>query len=68
MVFILNIILFHFIREVIEPIGDGPQFNPDGTADIQSNLHNNKLHYQITANDFVRPKNKTAVATGQEHL
>lgn len=50
----------NFFREVIEPIGDGPQFNPNGTADVTANLHNNHLSYSITANDFVREKkNKT---------
>lgn len=44
------------------PIGNGPEYNPDGRADVTQNLHNNKLSYSITAKDFIREKkNKTAI-------
>lgn len=60
--------LIHF-REEIEPIGDGPTFDPNGTADVSTQLHNKNLQYSITAGDFVRDrKNKTAIAIGREHL
>lgn len=56
------LIIFKFFslifREEIEPIGDGPQYNPDGTADVTADLHNNHLEYSITADDFVREKEK----------
>lgn len=62
-------LLLFFCREEIEPIGDGPQFDPNGTADVSTHLHNKNLHYSITADDFVRDrKNKTAIAIGHEHL
>lgn len=41
-------------RELVEPIGDGPQYNPNGTADVKANLHDSELSYSITAQDFVR--------------
>lgn len=58
---------YRVVKEEIEPIGDGPQFNPNGTADVSANLHNNHLSYSITADDFVREKNKKTVseAAGQ---
>lgn len=52
--------LHSFCREEIEPIGngEGPQYNPNGTADVTADLHNNHLSYSITAEDFVREKEK----------
>lgn len=38
-------------REEIEPIGDGPRFNPKGKADISGSLSGN---YTITTDDFKR--------------
>lgn len=38
--------LFH--REEIDPIGDGPQYNPAGKADVSSSLIG---EYSITADD-----------------
>lgn len=61
---------YRVTKEEIEPIGDGPQFNPNGTADVSTHdQHNQNLHYSITADDFVRDrKNKTAIAIGHENL
>lgn len=53
-------------REEVEPIGDGPQFNPNGTADVRANLHDSELSYSITADDFVRDRKKTPINTRQE--
>lgn len=36
-------------REEITPIGDGPRYNPLGTADVSSSLTGS---YSITADDF----------------
>lgn len=38
--------------EDIEPIGDGPQYNPEGKADVSSSLAGS---YSITADDIRRP-------------
>lgn len=38
-------------REEIEPIGDGPQFNPDGKADVSTSLTG---RYTITTDDLKR--------------
>lgn len=46
---------YRVTKEEIEPIGDGPQFNPKGTADVSSSLHGS---YTITADDFVREQKK----------
>lgn len=43
-----------FPREDIEPIGEGPQYNPDGRADVSTSLHGSQSKYTITADDFVR--------------
>lgn len=40
-----------FIREEIEPIGDGPRFNPDGKADVSTSLTGS---YSITTDDLKR--------------
>lgn len=37
-----------FSREEIDPIGDGPQYNPSGKADVSSSLIGG---YTITADD-----------------
>lgn len=58
LIFNIHQFLFIIFREEIEPIGDGPQYNPDGTADVTADLHNNHLSYSITADDFVREKEK----------
>lgn len=50
-------------RQEMEPIGDGPQYNKGGTADVTADLHNNHLSYSITADDFVREKEKTKLKT-----
>lgn len=39
-------------REDIEPIGNGPQFNPEGKADVSTSLAGS---YSITADDIRRP-------------
>lgn len=52
---------YRVVKEEVEPIGDGPQFNPTGTADVTANLHNNHLSYSITADDFVREKKKKKI-------
>lgn len=66
MILIRNLLIRHY-REEIEPIGDGPQYDPNGTADISANVHNQQLDYSITADDFVRERpNKTAIATGRK--
>lgn len=41
---------FYFLtcREEIDPIGDGPQYNPKGKADVSSSLIGG---YSITADD-----------------
>lgn len=65
----MDFFVFFFceFREEIEPIGDGPQFNPNGTADVTTNLHNNNLSYSITAQDFVRDtRNKTVTERNLE--
>lgn len=51
-------IVFFFInfREEIEPIGEGPQYNPDGKADVSTSLHGSQTKYTITADDFVRAR------------
>ncbi|XP_031633701.1 uncharacterized protein LOC116347281 [Contarinia nasturtii] len=54
---------YRVVKEEIEPIGDGPQYNPQGTADVSADLHDNHLSYSITADDFAKPKNKKKVAT-----
>lgn len=60
---------YRVTKEEIEPIGDGPQYDPNGTADVSTQLHNKNLHYSITADDFVRDrKNKTAIAIGHDKL
>lgn len=38
-------------REEVEPIGDGPQYNPDGQADVSSSLIGS---YSITGDDYQR--------------
>lgn len=57
--FLLSILIY---REDVEPIGDGPQFDPNGRADIQTNSHNNELRYSITAEDFVREKHNGSIS------
>lgn len=54
---------YRVVREDVQPIGDGPQFDPNGTAEIQTNSHNNNLRYSITADDFVREKHNRSIAT-----
>lgn len=53
-------IVFYIFREEIEPIGDGPQYNPDGRADVSTSLHGSQNKYTITANDFVRGRDTPA--------
>lgn len=42
---------YALFREEIEPIGDGPVFNPKGHADVSSSLIGS---YSITTDDFRR--------------
>lgn len=58
----LNCLWFHVLREEIEPIGEGPQYNPDGRADVATSLHGSQMKYTITADDFVRGRD-TPVTT-----
>lgn len=44
----MNISNGKFFREEIDPIGDGPQYNPGGKADVSSSLIGG---YSITADD-----------------
>lgn len=41
----------YVFREEIVPIGDGPQFNPDGKADVSTSLSG---RYTITTDDLKR--------------
>ncbi|XP_055320270.1 uncharacterized protein LOC129577379 isoform X2 [Sitodiplosis mosellana] len=58
---------YRVVKEEIEPIGDGPQYNPNGTADVTADLHNNQLSYSITADDFVREKDKKKPKTARQY-
>lgn len=52
---------FYYISiysEQIEPIGEGPEYNPDGHADVSTNLHDSSVNYQITAKDYARSKKR----------
>lgn len=44
--------MLHFRREQIEPIGEGPQYNPDGYANVETSLHGRENKYTISADDF----------------
>jgi len=46
---------YRVTKEDIQPIGDGPQYNPDGSADVQSSLAGS---YTITADDY-KPSKRT---------
>lgn len=50
---------YRVVKEEIEPIGQGPVFNPQGKADVESSLSG---RYSITADDINLPK-RTAVKT-----
>lgn len=50
----------YIFREEIEPIGEGPQYNPDGRADVATSLHGSQMKYSITADDFVRGRDTPA--------
>lgn len=51
-------------REEIEPLGDGPKFNPKGRADVSTSLIGS---YSITTDDFLRdPKRDRLVDREQE--
>lgn len=45
---LFNVVVF---REEIVPIGNGPQFNPDGKADVSTSLTG---RYTITTDDLKR--------------
>lgn len=52
---------YRVTKEEITPIGDGPRYNPQGTADVRSSLTGN---YLITADDFkTSTTEKTAAAS-----
>lgn len=51
----LIFILILFYREETEPIGDGPQTNPSGTADVASSVDGTNFQYSIRAEDFSVP-------------
>lgn len=48
-------ILFCF-REEVEPIGDGPQVNPDGHAKVSAFVAGSKVNYEITKDDIREKK------------
>ncbi|XP_062555357.1 uncharacterized protein LOC134220342 [Armigeres subalbatus] len=46
---------YRVVKEISTPIGDGPQEDPNGKADVSSSLSGS---YSITADDIARPLNK----------
>ncbi|KAL9703899.1 hypothetical protein quinque_007417 [Culex quinquefasciatus] len=48
---------YRVVKEISIPIGDGPQVDPNGKADVSSSLSGK---YSITADDIARPIKKNA--------
>ncbi|XP_055531585.1 uncharacterized protein LOC129722284 [Wyeomyia smithii] len=48
---------YRVVKEISIPIGDGPQVDPNGKADVSSSLSGS---YSITADDIARPVKKNA--------
>lgn len=52
----------YFFREEIDPIGEGPQYNPKGRADVSSSLSGD---YSITAADVRDTRVKNPLQRGE---
>ncbi|XP_050098234.1 uncharacterized protein LOC126579053 [Anopheles aquasalis] len=48
---------YRVVKELSVPIGNGPQVDPNGKADVSSSLTGS---YSITADDIAKPQRKTA--------
>ncbi|XP_055625209.1 uncharacterized protein LOC129767933 [Toxorhynchites rutilus septentrionalis] len=48
---------YRVVKEISIPIGDGPQEDPNGKADVSSSLYGS---YSITADDIAKPSKKNA--------
>ncbi|XP_045465793.1 uncharacterized protein LOC123674767 isoform X1 [Harmonia axyridis] len=45
---------YRVIREDVKEIGDGPLYNPEGSAKFHANIAGKKVDYQITTRDIMR--------------
>lgn len=43
---------YRVTKEEVEPIGDGPQPNPSGTADVAAQISGTDFRYRITSDDI----------------
>ncbi|XP_050080927.1 uncharacterized protein LOC126568486 [Anopheles maculipalpis] len=54
---------YRVVKEINIPIGNGPQVDPNGKADVSSSLTGS---YSITADDIAKPKRKGVSASEEE--
>uniref|UniRef100_A0AAG5DJL4 Uncharacterized protein n=1 Tax=Anopheles atroparvus TaxID=41427 RepID=A0AAG5DJL4_ANOAO len=54
---------YRVVKEINIPIGNGPQVDPNGKADVSSSLSG---AYSITADDIAKPKRKEASSSSPD--
>lgn len=54
---------YRVVKEINIPIGNGPQVDPHGKADVSSSLTGS---YSITADDIAKPQRKGVAASSEE--
>uniref|UniRef100_A0A182MXW1 Uncharacterized protein n=1 Tax=Anopheles dirus TaxID=7168 RepID=A0A182MXW1_9DIPT len=56
---------YRVVKEINIPIGNGPQVDPHGKADVSSSLTGS---YSITAEDIAKPKRKGVASASEEQV
>ncbi|XP_034244977.1 RNA polymerase II degradation factor 1 [Thrips palmi] len=56
---------YRVVKEEVEPIGDGPQLNPNGAAEVQAQISGQNFGYRITADDIKERKETEKVPVQQ---
>lgn len=57
---------YRVVKEEVEPIGDGPQLNPNGAAEVQAQISGQNFGYRITADDIKERKETERVPVPQQ--
>ena len=53
-----------YFREEMEPIGDGPEYQPDGVADVSVSVAGAENRYSVHAKEIAGHQDKESEDTG----